>query len=233
MSRGTYIHKTNAFGSPRDRIQVTAHQTSVGFTLFHTIGDREKAVDQIDSEFSSVYQDMLRAMGVDDVDAFDPLLIVKDPVHASARAAAARAKMEASSIYPFWQSGVSPIFAEWDKFRAGQGGAKEYLWLTNWDDYERWFGRLEQLRKAIKDHDIVLNRPDPKPLEKNLLADIGDQIKNALGDIETFAKYALYGGLGLVAIVVLSSVVSNMRSGKDPADKYAQFARYRKNEALA
>lgn len=53
-------------------------------------------------------------------------------------------------------------------------------------------------------------------------------IKRGLGDVWNIAKYGAWAVLGIGTVVALSSVVSNLRSGKDPAEKYVEMFRNRR-----
>ena len=52
-----------------------------------------------------------------------------------------------------------------------------------------------------------------------------DKLVDAGGDVWELAKVGIYGGLALVGVVAVSSLVSNLRSGKDPAENYMRLAK--------
>ena len=215
------------------------NRTVVGFTLFHTVGDRERAADQLQTELTTVVSEMLRKMGVDPsvLDA-DVAAMARDPAGYSKRKADQLATLRRSPLYPFWSSTVEPFRGEMRRFIESQGGWTEYVWLTNWDDYERWFARLKALRDAVEKKAGPLESLAPMPFDKNVIAEAADiakrAAKKAVGGVEdvwNLVKYGAYAVLGIGTVVALSSVVSNLRSGKDPGEKYMELIRERRPRA--
>lgn len=235
-------------GVPRER---------VGITLFHGISDRDSLVQQLDTEWNALVDSAYRAMGVDptiraselddlfhgaldedrvrrarpgltgplpladifagpkqDVAATDKF---KDQVISAAQTA------RQSPLWPVWSISISPAYEEWKSFKAAQGRSWYDTLSTNWQDYERWFDRLMQMRSVAKNNGIRLLTPDPVKPSKTLWEKAGERFE----EIFKIGKWAVIGALGIGAIVALSSVASNLRSGKDPGEKYMDLIRHR------
>lgn len=60
------------------------------------------------------------------------------------------------------------------------------------------------------------DRQDP-----SLTGGLGDALKS----MGTMAKVVIYGGLGIVGLIVLSSLVQHTRTNRDPVETYAKIAR--------
>ena len=185
--------------------------TYVGLTLFHSVSDREQAAAQIDAQMSSLYNDIMRAMGVPDPGVFSPIRLAADPQHAPAAAIAARETMTKSPLFPWWQ-GFSKQFETWNAFRDSQGGLKEYFLLlnTSWDDYKRWLELVKKLRADAHAHGIGISMMDPVDFSKSVvdkIEDVGRAAASGTGEAWSIVKIAIYaalalaGGLGLVFII--------------------------------
>ena len=142
----------------------------------------------------------------------------------------------------WWKSYASPIFAQWTKFKHEQIGgdrtvADDYIsfaerFQTNWDVYENWKKRLDTLRAEALKMGFQVDAPKPTALPTTVWADVADVVESGVskvasgfGDAWTLVKYGLWGVLGIGAVVALSSVASNLRSGKDPGEKYMELIR--------
>jgi hypothetical protein len=136
----------------------------------------------------------------------------------------------------WWNSYAAPLFNQWNKFRREQLGdyttASDYIafaerWQTNWDVYEDWRKKLDKLRAEAVTRGFTVDAPKPMDLPTTVWADVAHTVERGagavaggIGDVWKLAKYGAWAVLGIGAVVALSSVVSNLRSGKDPAEKY-------------
>lgn len=57
------------------------------------------------------------------------------------------------------------------------------------------------------------------------------KVASGVGDVWRFVKYGAWAVLGIGTVVALSSVVSNLRSGRDPAEKYVELIRSRRSRS--
>lgn len=222
MSRGTY--QTRSFGN----------RVTIGNFLYHSLGDIEDAVKQMAFDYEQAYQDIGHKVGALPFEGSDE-------------------RVKANPVwYTWWKASAEPLFNAFNAFKLEMlGGDMTFAdaWIargarfevTSWNnEILIWHKRLVEMRDQAKALGMDLVTPKPATLSttivedaKNLAQNLANKVDEAGGDVWRLAKIAIYGALAIGGVIMLSSVVSNMRSGKDPADKYAQFARYRKNEALA
>jgi hypothetical protein len=144
----------------------------------------------------------------------------------------------------WWKSYAAPLFKQWHRFKLDQLGgdrtvADDYIsfaerWQTNWDVYEDWKKKLDNLRAEAQKRGFTIETPAPAELPTTVWADIEHTVEkgagavaSAFGDTWTFVKYGAWAALGIGAIVAISSVASNLKSGKDPAEKYVQLVKRR------
>ena len=182
-------------------------RASVGLELFHTVGDRDRAVEQINTDLNMLVAEVYRAMGVDS-SVFDLAALSKDPVGYSRRAAAARAAMTKSPVYPLWRDVVSPVLSEWNHFYHDQSSWRE--WLTSWDEYEHWKDRLKRLRETVSKQ-VQLMSPEPVDLARTIWGQAGEaaseaalKVEAGVGDAWKIVKYGVIGALVIGGVVALT-----------------------------
>jgi len=207
----------------------------VGLKLIHTPGDSDRAVRQIDTEMNAIVDAMYRAMDVDPTSLRKPFTLdqaakMSTEDRATAlnpwkdRVLAAKATAMQSPLWAFFDSAVSPAYDDWMKFLWDH---EFYSVFTSWEEYEKWLERARQLRATVTGRGVRIETPEPTDLTRSLGADI----EAGIGDVWKFAKYAAYGLLGIGAVVALTSVAQNLRSGKDPGEKYMDLLRARASRA--
>jgi hypothetical protein len=174
----------------------------IGLTLFHSVGDRDRAVEQINTDFNVFVGEVLHSMGVDPGD----LSVVFDPDFLSnqtkqARFQIARGILETNPRFPVWRDQVSPVFEEWEKFYHDQSSWNEFL--NSFEAYEQWMDRLQALRDSVKAQGFELHSPDPKKLPQTVFADVADTAKKIVtGSQDVIEKLLL-----LVAAVGIGFLV--------------------------
>lgn len=148
----------------------------------------------------------------------------------------------------WWRSYAKPLFDQWQRFKVDQIGgdrttADAYIsfaerFQTNWDVYEGWKKKLDNLRADAAKRGFEVDTPKPADLPTTVWADAGSalesgasKVASGLGDVWNLAKYGVIGALGIGAVIALSSVASNLRSGKDPGEKYMELIRSRRPRA--
>lgn len=224
--RGQYGngHRQRRWGNP-----------TVGISLLHTVGDRDRLVEQIDTEFGQLISELYRKMGG------DPALLnmsemQKDPIGWAKRSKATEQVIKKSPIYPLWRDTVQPVFSEWKKFYSDQSSWEEFK--TNWDEYEHWRDRVANLHAHVAREvarvmpDSPLRTPAPSSAQTTIWADVehkaesaADTAGKAAAGVGEVLKYGLYAALGIGALVAVSLVASSLKSGKNPADKYTELIR--------
>jgi hypothetical protein len=216
--RGQYSRESRASWGP-------AH---IGLKLFHTVGDSERAVEQIDTEMNAIVDAVYRAMGVDPSTLRRSLTVAemakmsKEDINAwKDRVFIAKAKATQSPFWTFWYTTVSPKWEEWARFRESQ---KFYNLFTSWEEYEQWLDRAKQLRGQLKEKGIKIETADPGDLSKTLGGAALDTAAKAATDIGKILKYGVIGALVIGGVVALASVADNLKSKTDPAEKYLKLA---------
>lgn len=187
-----------AFGFNRGRFAGDA--AAVGNALYHSVGDREAALEQLATDFATLQNEVMKAAGFS-----------ADPYH------------EASGpIYVWWVAAGLPTVNAWQKFHSDQTANYGVRWATSWDVYEGWQRRLQLLRDSASKM-VKLTSPAPSKLPTTIFEDAGGVIgdaKDKLGEGFTLIKVAIYGGLGIAGAIALTSIASNLRSGSDPVTSW-------------
>lgn len=201
--------------------------------LYHSVGDRAEAVKQLAVDWTALYQNLASQVGE----------ITHDPKSLSGYHITTQREWDAAPPDPkkveWWKSSAKPIFNTWVKFKSEQlgdrTGASDYIafaerWQTDWDVYERWKKKLDVLRTEAQRRGFAVSASPATELPTTIWSDVargaGDVVKGA-GDTWTFVKYAAWAVLGIGTVVALSSVAQNLRTGRDPAEQYAQLFRQR------
>lgn len=141
----------------------------------------------------------------------------------------------------WWNSYAKPQFKLWSSFKREQLGdrtlASDYIafaerFQTSWDVYEDWKKKLDKLRAEAEKRGFMVAAPKPQELPTTVWADVATTVERGagkvaagIGDVWNLFKYGAWAVLGIGAAVAVSSIVSNLRRGKDPAEKYVEMIR--------
>jgi hypothetical protein len=208
-----------------------APRAAVGLTLYHSVEDRANAVRQMAIDWDAVYQNLATQAGEIVIDRTSP-----SGYRTATQADLAGHPVDTSKLI-WWKSFAKPLIQQWTTFKQQQLGTDStsggnYLGFaerfeTNWDVYENWKSKLDSLRDQALKLGFKISAPAAPDLPRTLWGDVehfvedkGKQLFGAGEDALKFVKYAAYAALGIGAIVALSSVGSNLRSGRDPAANY-------------
>lgn len=203
----------------------------VGISLYHSVGDRERALDQIGTGFRQLSTEVMAKAGY----SADPYRDASGP------------------LYDWWKFAGIPVLDEWQAFQTKQWDSWTARFMTSWEVYEGWQARLKNLRDAAAVKMRALGQSLETQASEQLLSTLPGAVLDATGEVAKEAgklakrgaegagaaasdlmKIVKYGGiavLGLGAIVALSSVAQNLRSGTDPAEKYMELWRGRRRRA--
>lgn len=208
----------------------------VGLTIYHSVGDRAEAVKAMAIDWNALYQNLGSQAGV----------LTADPKSSSGYRYLTQSEWDANPPDPkkvlWWKSYAEPLFKQWAKFKIDQLGGDRTVgdayivfaerFQTNWDVYEDWKKKLDVLRAEAEKRGFKVDTPKPADLPTTVWADVGDvvsrgagKVASGLGDVWNIVKYGAWAVLGIGAVVTISSVASNLRSGKDPAEKYVEMIR--------
>jgi hypothetical protein len=218
MSRGTY--QTRPFGN----------RVVIGNPLYHSLGDIEDAVKQMAFDYEQTYQDLGHKIGILGT---GPNPLSGDPERIKAH----------PLWFTWWKASAEPLFDSFNKFKLEMlGGGLTFAckWIargarfevTSWDnEILSWHKKLVEMRAQAKTLGIDLDTPAPAKLSttivedvKNLATNLANKVEGAGGDVWQLAKIGIYGALAIGGILVLSSVVQDLRANQAPVDRYQRFA---------
>jgi hypothetical protein len=201
--------------------------------LYHSVGDRAEAVKQMASDWTALYQNLASQVGEITPDSKAP-----SGYHITSQKEWDANPPDIKKV-EWWKSYAKPIFNTWVKFKSEQLGDHSSMgdyvafaerWQTDWDVYERWKKKLDALRAEAQKRSFMISAPPTVELPTTIWTDVakgaGDVVKG-VGDTWRFVKYAAWATLGIGTIVALSSVAQNLRTGRDPADRYVKLIRQR------
>lgn len=201
--------------------------------LYHSVGDRAEAVKQLAADWTALYQNLASQSGEISPDSKSP-----SGYHITTQREWDAAPPDPKKV-EWWKSSAKPVFNTWVKFKSEQLGdrtvASDYIafaerWQTDWDVYERWKKKLDTLRAEAQRRGFAVSAPQAAELPTTVWSDLekgAGNIAKGAGDTWTFVKYAAWAMLGIGTVVALSSVAQNLRTGKDPAERYAKMFRQR------
>lgn len=211
----------------------------VGGILFHTVGDRDALVEQVNTGFTTLVNELISKMGANPRDFVpDAAAMARDPAGYMKRTKAALATIQKSPLYPFWRDVVTPEYNAWNKFWAEQSSWEE--WKTDYSTYENWVARLESMRntvnKKLSELSVApLEGPRVVSLPKTVMEKGGEAVQDVakgfagvFGDTWKIVKWGAIGALAIGGVVVLSSVASKLKKGHDPATPYVELIRERR-----
>jgi hypothetical protein len=98
-----------------------------------------------------------------------------------------------------------------------------FLQREVWKDVQAYRERFIKIFDSAKEAGFRIIGPDPTPPTQTPW----DKAGNVLGQFGTMVKVIVYGGLGLVGVVAVASIVHNVRTNKDPVVSYADLLRER------
>jgi len=225
------MNERGQYGTRRTAVRNPFAAAHVGGILFHTVGDRDALVEQVNTGFSILVRELIAKMGADPKDLVpDAVAMTRDPVGYTKRLKAALDALQKSPLYPFWRDVVSPEYDAWNKFHAEQSSWEE--WKTDYSTYENWVERLEAMRKTVNKRLAELNAspltgPQVVSLPKTVMEKGGEAVEaaakgaaGAVGDVWSIVKWGVIGALVIGGVVALSSVAANLKKGRDPIESY-------------
>ena len=163
---------------------------TVGLTLIPgvttTVGDRERVLDQLHTDFAQLQGDVFAAAG----------WRVDHPV-----------ADEASPVWRWWEAEARPTVEEWQKFYAQQVSSWWAKFSTDWDVYTAWQERLLKLRQAAADQLAQSGRrltsPDPVAIPRTPW----DRVRDLSGDVRDTLKTAGLVAAGVGAVVLVGALL--------------------------
>lgn len=149
-------------------VQAPAPHATVGLTLYHSVGDRADAVKAMALDWDALYQNLASQAGE----------LVRDPTTQSGYRIMTQREWDANPPDPnkvtWFKSYALPLIKQWVKFKHDQIGgdrtvADDYIsfaerFQTNWDVYEDWRKKLDNLRAEAEKRGFTIEAPKPQDL---------------------------------------------------------------------
>lgn len=170
---GINVHKG---GDPEDGGQ----RYRVGLALYHTVGDRERAIAEISAGFATLANELASQLGwTQDHPSID----------------------EKQTGYTWYHNVAVPALNEWQAFQATQTDSWWSRWATSWDVYEHWMDRLKDLRNNAEHNGFNLTSAAPADLMETIWKAAPKAAENL---IWTLIKIILVGGAVIIGGVLLA-----------------------------
>jgi hypothetical protein len=151
-----------------------------------------------------------------------------------ARQAAAKADATPKTADPsrlamaqFYLATWIPFVTRWLTFYENNKNWSDQVWWNHAPEAEQFLDQLVAIRANAKRLGMPVHSPKPSSFGKSI-ADPKRDPWGSFGDfwdsLSTMGKVVIYGGLGLAGLVAVTSIASNLKSGKDPAQNYLALA---------
>lgn len=192
----------------------------------------DNPVEQLNTTIVTAAREVVQAAGGDpalvQATAGGELAMWKDPKVLD-KVIASRDAIDRSPYRDLWDNVVSPLFTEWTRFYQSRRHWYDVVtsMTTAWETYQAWFDRAKDMLAKVQAAGLGRNIPPPHPLPTSVVDEAHQAIKKGTADAWKVVKYGAWGVLGIGAIIALSSVASNLRSGRDPAESYLRPLRKR------
>jgi hypothetical protein len=163
------------------RAEAEKPAAQIGQELFHTVGDRDRAVAHLTTSFHALMNDL------------------------STWLTANQSSPDASTIAHWIDSNVTPVIADWTTFSTQEKNSWWRKAATSWDTFEHWWGKLKQLRDMARVHGVELHSVEPAPLPKTIWqhseAGEGSEATAVLGVL----KIGVLSIIGIMGVIGLYS----------------------------
>ena len=181
MSRGHYNLNRDRYEAMRSR----AH--AVGQQWFHSVQDRQRALDSITSALSALATEVVRWHE-------------RNP-----------AAVQDAALVQWVESDVLPTVQEWNAFAARERASWWVRAATSWDTFMHWHERVRDLRQLARAHDIVLQTPEIEPLPKTIWEKSDEGTGSEIAPWFGIAKVAIGAAITIAGAATLFSVIKEWR----------------------
>ena len=167
--------------------------TQIGQELFHTVGDRTRALAQITNGFRALAND----------------LAVWQTANKDHR--------DASKTAQWIAADVTPTLEEWGEFVTREEKSWWTKVATSWDTFEQWWNRLSQLRSAARLHGVTLQSAEPVELPKTIWQHSEQGKGSEATAILGVLKIGAFTALGIMGIAGLFSAIRSIKEKSEDA----------------
>ena len=161
--------------------------TQIGQDLFHTVGDRDRAIEQISTGFRALASD----------------LALWQSTHAN--------RPDAKKTALWLATDVTPTLEEWAAFVEREKPSWWTKVATSWETFEGWWERLRQLRSQARLHGVALQSAEPVALPKTIWQQSDSGNGSEATAILGVLKIGAFTALGVMGIAGLFSAMSSLR----------------------
>lgn len=109
-------------------------------------------------------------------------------------------------LWSYWEASISPKYDDWRATRT--------TFLSHpmpAEEYDRWLGRVAQLRSDVKAKGVKLETPDPVSLT---------QPPAVPSDTSKLLKWGAIGVLAIGGVALLASLASSTKAARAPYERY-------------
>jgi hypothetical protein len=176
------------------RAEAEKPAAQIGQELFHTAGDRDRAIAQLSTGFRSLASDLA-------------VWQTSNTTHP-----------DASKIAQWIAADVTPTLEEWKAFVAREQKSWWTKIATSWETFEGWWDRLKQLRSLARVHSVMLQSAEPVPLPKTIWQHSEEGNGSEAAAILGVLKIGALTALGIMGVAGLFGAIRNVRARAQAAD---------------
>jgi len=213
--------------------------TYVGASILQTPGAQAREMGQIEAEIRAFSGELTGEARRRHYDVHDPasegdMAAALDPVaYAQAIAIDAAKPIPKDPLVAFFADVWTPWVKKWGEFYREYGDGR--WWSNPAAEAEGYQRELVDMRARVAALGHQVQAPAPQPFSPSVFDPHHDLLDTAketaqkagekAGEAWTLVKVGIYGALAIGGIIALSSVAHDLRSGRDPAEKYLALAR--------
>lgn len=207
----------------RGRVFPRGSRVLVGASMWQTPGAQSREMAQINADVGAFSAELTAAAHAHGYDVHDPMAFGGEASAANAVAIAHDATLPIPNvpIVKFFASVWKPWVGQWLAF---YNENKEGAWWSNpAAEAEGFAHQLTQMRGQAEGLGLHLTSPAPEKFSTSLLDphhDVVDAVRDKADDLWKAGKWIIIGGGVLIGGVLLTSIVSNTRSGRDPIQSW-------------
>jgi hypothetical protein len=176
------------------RAEAEKPAAQIGQELFHTAGDRVRAIAQLSTGFRSLVNDLA-------------VWQTSNKDHP-----------EASRTAQWIAADVIPTLEEWGAFVVRENKSWWVKIATSWDTFEQWWDRLKQLRSMARLHGVTLQSTEPVPLPKTIWQHSEEGKGSEATAILGVLKIGAFTALGIMGVAGLYAAIRNIRAKAQGAE---------------
>ena len=169
----------------RGLAQSRGTSAQVGSEWFHTVSDRQSAVNRLNADFAVLAADLAAA-------------VTANPTPAGAQ---------------FLSADVTPLLKDWVAFAKRETDSWLTRAATDWRAFESWLDRLRRLRSLARSHGIALTSPEPIDLPTTVWDRAASGESGGATSWLGVARVGVLGVIGLAGVHGLYTLWRDVKGG--------------------